>query len=165
MFDVNDTVVYGTSGVCVISEIQEMQMMGKRRTYYVLKPIDSSAAKVFVPMENESLTAKMKRVMSRAEAEQLLGDRELSVRWIEDRHEREEKYSEIISGGDKKKILSVLRLLYAEKLRAESLGKKQYAADKRVMAIAEKIIGDEFCYVMKLPKGGVAKYIYEKMAQ
>ncbi|MGN1097541.1 MAG: CarD family transcriptional regulator, partial [Clostridia bacterium] len=125
MFNVNDTVVYGTAGVCVVSEVKEMAVRGTERAYYVLSPVDSTASRVFVPVENENLTAKMKRIMSRDEADSMLKDKTQYVPWIEDRRERSEKYSQIISGGDKREILSVLRVLYDAKIKAESAGKKQ----------------------------------------
>ena len=49
MFKVDDTVVYGTAGVCVISEIREMEICGSTADYYVLKPVDSKASQIFVP--------------------------------------------------------------------------------------------------------------------
>lgn len=165
MFNVNDTVVYGASGVCVISEVKEMEVHGFARAYYVLDPVDSAASRVFIPVENKNLTSKIKRIMSKDEAISMLNDKTSYAPWVEERRERAEKYSEIISGGDKREILSVMRMLYGAKLKAESEGKKQYIADKRIMNLAEKIIGEEFSYVMDMPKGNIAQYIYERMEQ
>ena len=161
MFKVNDTVVYGVSGVCEIEELREMNIGGKSATYYVLRPLSTGSSTVFVPVDNPKLTAKMQKVMSRDEASSMLDDKTQYLDWVEERKLRAEKYSAVISGGDKRGILCMLRLLYGEKLRAESQGKKQYITDKRLMNIAEKIVGDEFSYVMDLPREGVAKYVYE----
>lgn len=163
MFNVKDTVVYGASGVCEICELREMNVGGRTAVYYVLQPINSAGSTVFVPVDNPALTARMKKIMSKAEIISLLKDGTQYLDWIEERKQRAEKYSAVISGGDKREILCMLRMLYGEKLRAESRGKKQYITDKRLMTIAEKIVGDEFSYVMDLPKEGVARYIYEQM--
>lgn len=161
MFEVNDTVVYGASGVCEITELREMKVGGRSAMYYVLRPLNAGSSTVFVPVDNPTLTAKMQKVMSRDEASSMLDDKTQYLDWVEERKLRAEKYSAVISGGDKKEILCMLRMLYGEKLRAESQGKKQYITDKRLMTIAEKIVGDEFSYVMDLPRDGVARYVYE----
>lgn len=164
MFNVKDTVVYGASGVCEICELREMKVGGRTATYYVLQPVNSVGSMVFVPMDNPTLTDRMKKVMSKAEICDLLRDSTPYLDWVEERKQRAEKYSAVISGGDKRELLCMLRMLYEEKLRVESQGKKQYITDKRLMTIAEKIVGDEFSYVMDLPREGVARYIYEQMA-
>ena len=161
MFKVRDTVVYGASGVCEIAELREMKVGGKQATYYVLRPINAEGSTVFVPVDNQKLTDKMRRVMSRDEISAMLGDRTQYLDWVEERKQRAEKYTEVISGGDKREILCMLRMLYEEKLRAESQGKKQYITDKRLMTIAEKIVGEEFSSVMDMPKEGMARYVYE----
>lgn len=169
MFNVSDTVVYGTAGVCSISEVREMSMPGKSgqgkapRKYYVLTPLESHTTQFFVPVDNELLTAKMKRIMTKSEADAMLKDRIDYVPWIDERRTRAEEYSKIIFGGDTRQIFSVMRQLYAAKVEAESLGKKQYVTDKRNMDLAERVIGEEFSYVYELPRQGIAKYIFEDL--
>ena len=169
MFNVSDTIVYGTAGLCSISEVREMSMPGKSgqvktpRKYYVLTPLESDTTHFFVPVDNELLTARMKRIMTKAEADAILKDRIDYVPWIDERRIRSEEYSKIISGGDTRQIFSVMRQLYAAKVEAEGLGKKQYVTDKRNMELAERIIGEEFSYVYELPRKGIAKYIFEEM--
>lgn len=99
MFKVNDTVVYGASGVCEITEIREMEFRGKTVKYYVLKPLNSAGSTVFVPIENEKLTAKMKRVMSKDEINSMLKDKTGYLPWVEERKTRAEKYAEVIFAG------------------------------------------------------------------
>ncbi len=165
MFKVGDTVVYGAAGVCRISELRKMSVVGKSATYYVLSPINSTSSTVFVPVDNTRLTDKIKKVMSKEEIDTMLRDKTDYVEWIADRKERAEKYPSIIADGDKRRILCMLRLLYGEKLKMEGQGKKQYITDKRLMELAERIIGDEFSYVMTdIPKNGVAKYVFDRMS-
>ncbi len=164
MFKVDDTVVYGTSGVCRVSEVREMDFHGKTVKYYVLSPLNSAGSTVFVPVDNDLLTAKMKKVLSKDEISSMLEDKTSYLPWIEERKARAEKYAAVISGGDKRELLCMLRMLYKAKLDAECEGKKQYVTDKRLMTLAEKIVGDEFSYVMDIPNTGVARFVYEKMS-
>lgn len=170
MFNVSETVVYGTAGVCVISEIKEMSAPGVKgkgcsaAKYYVLRPLESPTSQLYIPTDNELLTSKIKHIMTKDEADDMLSDTTDYVPWIEERRARAEEYSKIISGGDKRQVLSVLRLLYGAKVEAESQGKKQYIADKKNMDLAEKVIGEELSYIYELPRHSIAKYLYEKMA-
>ena len=63
-YHVQDTVLYGQSGVCRIADIAEKDVGGGLRAYYVLQPVFEESATIFVPVGNEALTAKMRRVMS-----------------------------------------------------------------------------------------------------
>ena len=60
-YHVQDTVLYGQSGVCRIADIAEKDVGGGLRAYYVLQPVFEESATIFVPVGNEALTAKMRR--------------------------------------------------------------------------------------------------------
>ena len=67
MFQVNDMVLYGTNGVCRVVDIDERDCGGRMVEYYILKPIYASNSTVFVPVNNEKLTSKMRYVLTEAE--------------------------------------------------------------------------------------------------
>ena len=71
MFQKGEYVVYGTNGVCMVEEITTLNIdsVPKDREYYVLFPKNSSG-KIYVPVDKGD--AKMRRVITRAEAEELL---------------------------------------------------------------------------------------------
>ena len=63
MFQVNDTIMYGTQGVCKIVDITEKDFMGTKKEYYVLKPMNDAAATVFAPVNNEKIERKMRKIL------------------------------------------------------------------------------------------------------
>ena len=67
MFEVGQTVLYGTEGVCRITEIQEMKVGKKKSEYYVLKPVYRDGATIYVPMDNATLLNRMRQVLSAEE--------------------------------------------------------------------------------------------------
>ena len=69
-----ETVVYGGSGVCQIDDIRDISFYHERpQKYYVLKPLFVKQSQtVYVPMNNEKLTAKIQPVISREEALELI---------------------------------------------------------------------------------------------
>ena len=74
MFKVGDHVVYGTNGVCLISDITPSPF-DKRdtRTFYVLKPLSgASTSLIYTPVDNDRVP--MRPLLDRREAEALLSD-------------------------------------------------------------------------------------------
>ena len=66
-FSKGETVVYGGSGVCEIDDIKDVRFYHERpQKYYILKPLFVNQAQVvYVPFNNEKLTAKIKPVILR----------------------------------------------------------------------------------------------------
>ena len=72
MFQVNDTVSYGTHGVCQITEIGEKNLTGKSMEYYILKPVYNENSTLYVPVHSENLTGKMRRILSVQEIREMI---------------------------------------------------------------------------------------------
>lgn len=72
MFQIGESVVYGTTGVCTIVSVGPLSMHGvdRKRQYYTLRPLHQDGA-VYVPAEGEKLQA-MRAPLTRDEAELLL---------------------------------------------------------------------------------------------
>ena len=61
-YQVGDRVVYGIHGVCLIVNVEEQRFGGEVTKYYVLQPVYDDKGKVFVPVGNERLERKMRRI-------------------------------------------------------------------------------------------------------
>ena len=113
MFQVNDTILYGADGVCVIREIAKRTFSGRTQEYYVLEPIYGNQSTIYVPTHSEKLLAKMRRVLSAEEIYEMIrgmpGDELL---WIEDENERKHAYGEIIRSGNRKAMIRLIKTLY-----------------------------------------------------
>ncbi|MBR6709273.1 MAG: CarD family transcriptional regulator [Clostridia bacterium] len=163
-FKVNDSVLYGTEGVCKISEITTQDFMGTPTEYYVLKPIYSAGSTVFVPVANEMLTAKMRRIMSAEEIYALIRsmpDEELP--WIENDIERRERCREIIQVGDRRELVGLIKGLYLHGEHQRERGRKLHAADERFLRDAEKILYEEFAHVLQIKRDEVLPFIMEQI--
>ena len=55
MYQVNDTIIYGMNGICKIVDITSKSFSGKKSEYYILKPMNSQASTIYVPVKNETL--------------------------------------------------------------------------------------------------------------
>jgi hypothetical protein len=60
VFQISDVIVYGTQGVCRITEIEEKTIGGVKKSYYVLKPVHDNGATIYAPTNNEAVLKKMR---------------------------------------------------------------------------------------------------------
>lgn len=159
MFEVNDTIMYGTQGVCKIVEITEKDFMGAKKEYYVLKPVNDKGATLFAPV-NIKAGNKMRRILSKEEVQELIEkmpDEETS--WIPSTNLRKETFKKIISDGQHMELIRMIKSLHYHREKREAEGKHLYLADERFLKEAERIIFEEFQYVLQLSKEEVITII------
>lgn len=160
----NDIVLYSWHGVCTITDITEKEFNGNKANYYVLKPVHDTNSTIFVPAENENVTAKMRRVLSSEEIHALIKNmpNEDTI-WIEDDNQRKEKYKEIISKGNRSDLIRLIKTLYLHQQAQKKLGKKMYIIDEKFMKEAEKLLYDEFAHVLDIKPEEVVSFIMRAM--
>ena len=164
MYSINDTILYGTHGVCKISEIAEKEFMGTIKEYYVLKPLNSAGSTFFVPVGSEKAEKKMRRILSEEEIYELIRTmpQEDAV-WIDNENERKEQYRTIIAEGDRIELIRMIKALYYQKKKREAEGKRLYLSDERFFHEAERILYDEFQYVLNVGKDELLPMIFEEI--
>ena len=164
MFKVNDTIMYGTQGICEIIDITEKDFMGAKKEYYVLKPVNDSSATLYAPKGNEKAEKKMRRILSKEEIYALIESMpDENANWIQNENERKEIYKQIITSGDRVELVKMIKALYFQKKKREMEGKHLYISDERFLKEAEKILYDEFQFVLNLKKSEVLPFIFQKI--
>lgn len=109
MFGINDTVQYGTNGVCRITDVVTKNFGGDCIRYYVLEPVHQAHSVVYVPVKNERLVAKMKKLLSEQKVETLVQEiPQCRIEWIEDDTLRQETYKAILAKGERRELLGHL---------------------------------------------------------
>lgn len=166
MFQVNDTIMYGTQGVCKIVDITEKDFMGTKKEYYVLKPMNDAAATVFAPVNNEKIESKMRKILSEKEIYRLIESMpKEEANWIHNENERKEEYKKIITGGNHVELIQMIKALYLHKQKREAEGKHLYLSDERFFKEAERILYDEFQYVLNIKREELMPLIFEKIEE
>ena len=164
MRQIGEVVLYGTDGVCRISEITEKKFGKETVRYYVLSALYRSSSVIYVPVGNEKLEAKMRDILSKEDIDALItglpGEESI---WIENEPLRKIKYKEIITGGDRRNLFRLIKTLYEHRENQESSGKKMHMTDERFMKDAEKILYDEIAHVMGIDHRDVVGYITDKI--
>ena len=159
-FKKGDLVVYGTSGVCVLEDICEMNLGGDTHMYYILKPKSNGGSTVFVPCDNDLLKAKLRYVLTKDEIEAILrGVKNHDIDWIVDRRKRGESFKEIIVGGVKGEMLSMIRCLHQRRYELAKQSKKLSTSDEGFLKTAEKLVSEELGFALGIPANDVGEYI------
>ncbi len=160
-----DTIVYGTTGICTIEDIRQKSFSpGQQEMYYILKPVFSPSSTVYVPVDNERLTAKMRRVLTKPEIDALVDT--VAKRgdvWTEDRRERVDRFKATLSEGIGTELLTMIHSLHRHKAQLEQQHKKLCSADEQTYASAKKMVTEEFSYALHIAPDEVEAYIVNRL--
>ncbi len=149
MFEVSDVVSYGTNGVCTVTEITTKKIDKTSIEYYVLSPQGTTSAKVFVPVKNEKLVAKMRAILTKDEINELLDNMPKEEgEWIANKNIRFETFKNIISEGKSSELLKLIRTLKLHEKQQFKRGKRLHVSDERFLKEAERMVLGEFAFVL-----------------
>lgn len=165
MFQVNDVIIYGAQGVCEITGTEEKTVSGKKKTYFVLKPVGDKGSTIFAPTDNELALKKMRRLLTKDEIHRLIDSMRLeNAVWVPNENERKELYKSILAKGDHLELIKMIKAIYAHKKEREAEGKRLHMSDERFFKDAEQILYSEFQYVLDLGgKDDLMTYIFARI--
>ena len=172
MNTVGEFVMYKNGTICRVSDICDMDFGGENRTYYVLDTVGQNSSRIYLPVDSPVV---LRHVLGRDEIYGALDEaaREIaaidegksseSPLWRSDPKERAAAFTSIISGGDRVMILRMISLLAHNRESLAKLRKKLYASDERAYQQGVKLIGEEFSFVLGIPKEDIAEFITSKL--
>ena len=163
MYQTGDTVMHPSEGICTVEAIRSMQFAGTARDYYVLKPdADSSSSTVYLPVERGD--AMLRRLLSRKDVIELIHQSaECDDPWVEDSKKRKEAFQRILDEGNYPRIIRMIRALYEKGELRMSEGKKPCAADEALRERAERLIHQEFAYVLHMNQNETADFVCREL--
>lgn len=164
MFTKGDVVSYGTTGVCKIEGECENKVKGELKKYLVLKPVYQKNSTVYVPLDNEELTSRLKRLLTYDEINEIIEKMPSDDNdWILNDNERIEFFRETLKGGDREKLVRMVRMLYLHRNTQNEIGRKLHASDDHFLKDAEKLVFDEFALVLGIEPDEVVDFINKKI--
>lgn len=164
MFEIHDMVMYGREGVCEITGIEKRDFFGEIKSYFVLKPIKNNSAVCYVPTDNPSLLAKMRRILTTEEIHELIDSMPAEqVNWIDNEAARADQYARILSNGNHAELIRMIKAIFLEKKTREADKKRLRASDERFLKDAEQLLHGEFQYVLNLNEDEVVPYIFSRI--
>jgi CarD family transcriptional regulator len=158
VFSVNDTVMYGNSGVCKIMDIRPEKFGRDTVTYYVLKPVYDRSSTIYCPVGSGKM--KMRKLLSIDEIYELIKIMpDMETEWVENEQLRKEKFNEIVRQGNHEELIRLIKTLHFKRQERLEAGKKFYIADEKIMKEAEKILHGEFAHVLNIQPEEVVPFI------
>ncbi|MDR3344989.1 MAG: CarD family transcriptional regulator [Oscillospiraceae bacterium] len=167
--NINDTVIYGAT-ICTLTEIAKRDFGGGSQHYYILKPIFDVKTTIYAPIGNPATADKMRRLLSREEIYALIDAMpDEDVAWIDDDTLRRASCKEILSGGDRTELAGLIKTLYlrSRELADGGIGtksRKLHAIDGQFLKDAERMLYQEFAYVLKIEPEEVLAFIDKRIA-
>ncbi len=160
-YKIGDNVIYKNNGICRICDIKEMSFTGTdKKLYYVLEPVYSQGSHTFVPVDLPNIGECMHDLINRDEVIEAINDAEkIQLEWPQEIKARAEYFSSIIAEFERAKTLAVIKCLSRHKRECEERRKKMYASDLKLLTYAEKMIRDEFAFVLGIKREEVFDYI------
>ena len=158
MFKINDYVVYGSNGVCKVTDIEQVTLRNEELEYYILSPVYNEKMTIKTPVNNQKIL--MRELMTKAEIVNLL--KEISKNEtveIEDSRRRVEEYKAIIKRGNAEELIKVINSIKLEKDEKNSIGKKLNKTDEDIMISASKQLYQEMAIVLDSDVDEVQDYI------
>ena len=159
MFEVNDYIMYGMTGVCQVVDITKERIIDDlQKEYYVLKHIYANDTIIKIPIDNEKIP--MRKILSKGEVTTLIDNITNSETiWIDDDRQRNKAFKSILKTGDVDNLVKLVRSIYLNKEYKKSIGKKTYKVDQEIMDVAERLLNEELATVLKINPSEVASYI------
>lgn len=149
MYSVSDIVAYSSQGICEITEICQREIAGIIMDYYVMKPVFDDRSTVFVPVSNEKLVSRMRKVLTAEEASDLIDSiNDGEIVWVDNDAQRRDLYQSILTEGIPSKLASLFRTLMLRKRTLETVSRKLRSTDETCMRAAEKLIVRECSFVL-----------------
>ncbi len=166
MYQIGELVVYGTTGVCAVTDIrqQEFPTTGELRTYYVLRSLYDNCV-ISAPVDSDKVFVR--RILSKDEADALIDDMpEVEAEEFSSRVSREltEHYESLLKSHDCRSLVAMTRSIYLKKQRAESQNRKFGAVDGRFLKRAEDLLFGELAAALEIPRDQVPQYIADRLA-
>lgn len=163
IFRVGDTVMHPSEGVCSIEELRPMALSGAQRSYYILKPAtEKSSSTVYLPVARGNTV--LRRLLSRDDILAMIHrSGEYANLWVADSKQRKEAFTRILSEGNYSKIIRMMQEIHEERARREQEGKKACAADEAILAEAERLLHQEFSYVLHMTLEETAAFVRREL--
>ena len=165
MFQVGDLIVYGNTGVCLVSEITcgDLSGCGGERQFYVLKPLYQKCT-ISAPVDSDKVF--MRPIISREEADRLIDTiPHRNVRAYHDPVLRQltRYYEDKLRSHDCGELIDLTMSIRAKRELAAGQKRKLGSVDERFMKRAEELLFGEFAAALEIRPGDVPDYIRSRI--
>lgn len=160
MFQINDLILYGNTGVCRVDAIGNRPSTGltdKNTVYYTLSLL-YGGGQIYVPVDSPLF---MRPIMNREQAMELIHHiPDIQVEPFSSRDHRmlAEHYRGLLQSHDSNDLLQLIRSIYA-KGQLKGTGKKMNSTDQQYFRRATDLLHGELAAALNIPLNEVETFI------
>ena len=165
MYEINDLIMYGSTGVCKVKEITKQDFGGDHvdKLYYVLEPLYQSGV-IYAPVDNEKVF--MRPVISENEANDLIDSIpqiHTEIYKNSSMQQLTKHYQAILDTHGCRELLGLTKSIYMKKLEALKNNRNLGQIDKKFMKRAEDLLFGEFAAALHISRDEVETYIHHRL--
>ena len=163
MYQVGNTVMHPSEGICAVEDIRRMRFGTQEREYYVLRPtMENGSSTVYLPIERGD--AVLRKLLSREDILTMIRESaQYAGLWVEDSRLRKERFGEILREGNYAKIIQMIRELHEHNARRLAEGKRLPATDEHLLADAQRLLHQEFSYVLGMSLEDTVAFVLREL--
>lgn len=167
MYEIDDLIMYGSTGVCKVSDITKPDFAGsdEDRLYYVLEPLYQSGV-IYAPVDNEKV--HMRPVISEDEAKNLIDnipEIHTEIYKSSSMQQLTKYYQSIIDTHRCLDLLKLTKSIYMKQMDANKQNKHLGQIDKKFMKRAEDLLFGEFAVALRISREDVQHYVQDRLGE
>ena len=164
MFRMNDSIMYGLTGVCKVIGIEEEKFLDyPQQSFYVLEPVFSPQMTIKIPVLNT--IKNIRPIHSTDEVKELIQKiPDLELLWIKDDRERNQKFRCMVKQGNCSDLITIVKTIYSYRTLEDFKGTRLNKSDDEVFEIAEKLLNEELGFILDLNPEEIPNYIEQYIA-
>lgn len=159
-FQIDDLIIYGSSGVCIVRDIcvPDMFDIDTTEKYYILEPVYLKGSTIYSPVDNS--TTIMRKIITKEEARELINQIPFTEPyWNINDKKREEQYKNAIRTYDCYEWMRIIKTLYQRKQELSEQKKRLGQIDERYLHMAEDLLYAELSIPLEITREEVESYI------
>jgi len=165
MYEVDDLIMYGSTGVCRILDITTQVFNNEDKLYYVLEPLYQSGV-IYAPVDNEKVF--MRPVISEEEAKNLIDtipEIHTEIYRNSSMQQLTKHYQSILDTHKCLDLLKLTKSIHQKKMDALAQNRHLGQIDKKFMKRAEELLFGEFAAALQISKDDVQEYIQKRLEE
>ncbi len=165
-FQIDDFIIYGSSGVCVVKDIcvPLIYDIDTTEKYYILEPVYMKGSTIYSPVDNS--TTVMRKIITNEEAQELINQIPfVEPYWNINDKKREVQYKTAIRTYDCYEWIRIIKTLYQRKQELSEQKKRLGQIDERYLHMAEDLLYAELSISLEMTREQVESYIADIVSQ
>ena len=166
MYSIGDTVMHPSEGICTISDKRAMQFSGsQKRDYYILTPsLEKSSSTIYMPVDRGN--AVLRRLLSCEDILSLIHESTtLDFIWIADNKQRKDTFLKLLHSGNIASVIRMISEIHVHQQKRIDEGKKPCTSDETILIEAQKLLHQEFSYVLHMNQDDTIAFIRKELAK